>query len=65
MLYTVSSFFVEYILDVVINQNKQLLKEIAKDYELCYEDLLEFIPTHQDIIEYISTELPSETPAPR
>lgn len=49
---SISSFCMEYIFDFIVAQNKQLLKVIAEDYGLDYDELVKLIPTHKDIIKF-------------
>lgn len=48
-------------MDLVIEQNKQLLKVIAEEEALPYNELVKLLPRHVDVISYISESSSSET----
>lgn len=43
----------QLIFTIVVSQNKQLLKIIAEEEGLDYDDLLTLIPTHQEVVQYV------------
>ena len=44
---------IEYMMDLIIHQNKELLKTIAVEESLDYQELCSMIPSHKDVITYI------------
>jgi hypothetical protein len=54
MKHLVNTYTVEYIMDLVIEQNKRLLKVISEEEFIPYGELVKLIPKHSDIISYIS-----------
>jgi uncharacterized spore protein YtfJ len=50
---SINAYMVEYIMDLVIRQNKELLKVIAVEEDLDYGELCEMVPTHKDVISFI------------
>lgn len=53
MQHKISSMTVELIMSLVIEQNKQLLKIIAEEYDLFYDDLVALIPNKQEIVQFV------------
>jgi hypothetical protein len=51
----VSSMTLELILSIVMDQNKQLLKIIADDYDLYYPDLLAHIPDRYELVKHLGS----------
>ena len=50
-----SSMTLEIILSIIMDQNKQLLKIIANDYDIYYPDLLIHIPDRYEIVKYLGS----------
>lgn len=64
MKHTINVYMVEYIMDMIIEQNKKLLAKIAENEALEYASLLKLIPKHSDIIRYISESSDVSTSVP-
>ena len=58
----VSAMTLEIILSIIMDQNKQLLKIIADDYDIYYPDLLIHIPDRYEIVKYLGS--PRELTSP-
>lgn len=50
-----SSMTLEIILSIIMDQNKQLLKIIADDYDIYYPDLLVHIPDRFELVKYLGS----------
>ena len=51
MKYKISAMTIELIMDIILEQNRQLLKIIADDYDLYYPDLLVHIPDRFELVQ--------------
>lgn len=51
MKYNMSLMTIELIMNIIIEQNKQLLKIIADDYDIYYPDLLVHIPDRFEVVQ--------------
>ena len=51
MKYAISAMTIERIMDIVLEQNRQLLKIIADDYDIYYPDLLVHIPDKFEMVQ--------------
>lgn len=56
MKYKISAMTIELIMDIILEQNRQLLKIIADDYDLYYPDLLVHIPDRFELVKSLTND---------